>query len=193
MKKIFSISLALLFLIFPLGKANALTFPTVSVAQGIGLQLSTAGSAQGLAIPIANIASAGVVLLCSGAGSSVANGFYGLYSQSAPANTSTYKVPSGKVFYGIMGYYMASNTNAAAELGSGTAPLIAEGTTSAPTGVIYYGNSANNTSNSLITNSTTYQASVNMLGVNFAALSYPFMKVNSTTTVYLFCIQGIVQ
>jgi hypothetical protein len=139
------------------------------------------------AIPLTT-AGTSLITISGGVNSATANGLYSF--QKVGAAQGAYQVTSGKKFL-ILGAAMTSSSTGYALLGTGTAS-VTDGTTSAPAGVVYFcgGVAAGVT---FLWGQTANQAFAlpQLVGMSFAALTYPFFKVGTGSQSYNLTLVGI--
>lgn len=175
--------------IFSLSSFGANLPPASSVVLGGG---APAANLQNVITPLSAIDTSGVVRICAGTNSGTSSDFYAFYPNSAPATTGQYQVPSGKVFYGIDLNANVTATNDSFQFGYGTAALAAEPTATPPTGVVYYGASTVVATGGMSASSASTTYGYGVLGLNFPALSYPFIKIDAAVGYHV-CLTGIVK
>jgi hypothetical protein len=191
MKYIFSL-VSIMFFVFMSVSFGATSQTNSIINVGGGPTVSPASGN----FPLNSIDTSGLVMICGGTESSGAGQFFGLYSQTSPTTTAQYNVPNGVKFYAVNMWAYINGNAASFQLGYGTGAIASEGTGTPPSGVIYYGASANNGSSTGFvqpTSGTTVYQTYALAGLSFPAASYPFFRTVISTTLYKVCIQGIVK
>jgi hypothetical protein len=183
------ITLALL-LFTPLANAAV---PGLSSSTASGFTFGAANSQVPNTInaPLGSLSTAGIYKLCGGG--TGANEFFGMYSAKGRVDSSTFPIPAGQAFHAISieGQSAAASAGWIFSIGTSTAVLGSEGTSTAPAGRINYFSPAGGFTGWNV----SYGPNVwSGLGVDLGGPSQVYLWVQSSSaSAFTFCMQGTIQ